>query len=244
MTSAATSRRRRRFYCSAAGTWNTQRKRMNGRQRCVCVTEIFQVSDIHTEEASLKRNILDKCLVISQEGAKAVKRKREAAGQASGYQDTSHYGRTCRLNGTCCHVALLKWCALAAAPMKVVSNTATDKLINENSFQLIVKAAIIEIRRRKKWDEGPMIEPSVFHLSGREHKEARHGEAWTSDFFFFFSRAIFSMMPNCFLPLLRCSQLPLHLASAAAGKRFPARQRRQKSKIVCLVVSTAISEHL
>lgn len=61
--------------------------------------------------------------------------------------------------------------------MKVVSNTATDKLINENSFPLIVKAAIIEIRRRKEWDEGPMIEPSVFHLSGRKHKEARHGEA-------------------------------------------------------------------
>lgn len=61
--------------------------------------------------------------------------------------------------------------------MKVVSNTATDKLIKENSFALIVKAAIIEIRGRKEWDEGPMIEPSVFHLSGRKHKEARHGEA-------------------------------------------------------------------
>lgn len=38
-----------------------------------------------------------------------------------------------------------------------------------------------------------MIEPSVFHLSGRKHNEARHGEAWTGDFFFFF---FFSFSPG------------------------------------------------
>lgn len=62
-------------------------------------------------------------------------------------------------------------------------------------------------------------------------------------FFSFLSQTIFSMMPNCFLPSLRDSQLALHLASNAAGNCFLARQQWQKSKIVCLVVSRAISEH-
>lgn len=120
-------------------------------------------------------------------------------------------------------LSILTRCALAAAaPVKDVSNTATDKLINEKSFWLIVKAAIIEIREKKKGKEGAMIESSVFQARNiKKQGTVRRQPALLFIYFFYLSRTIFSMMPNCFLPLLRYSQLPLHRASTAAGKLFP-----------------------